>query len=206
MIQAVLIGYVLGSFQTAFFIGKFFGKLDIRREGSSNAGASNVTQVMGWRFGIVTALSDILKAYLAVWLAFRYSGGETAAFLAGTAAVLGHMFPFYLGFRGGKGLACLVGMMLAFEPEIGLGMMLAVFLLTVATDYITVGTLAAYAGLPVVLLLYGKPVPVLGTALLLSLLGIWKHRENVRRILNKEEKGLRATLKKKTGKRTGSDR
>lgn len=197
MAASILAGYLLGSFQTAYFVGRFFRGTDIRQEGSSNAGASNVTQVMGWRFGILTALADMLKAYLAVRISLAFFGGEAEAFTAGAAAIMGHMFPFYLQFKGGKGLACLVGAMLAFEPEIGLAMMLAVLFLTLVTDYIAIGTLAAFTGLPVLLYAYGKGPFIISEAVLLAFVGVWRHRENVAKILQKKEKGLRATLKRK---------
>jgi glycerol-3-phosphate acyltransferase PlsY len=197
MLESIIIGYLLGSFQTAYIIGKFYGKMDIREKGSANAGASNVTQVMGWRFGVITALVDILKAFIAVKISFWIFGGELEAFTAGTFAILGHMFPFYLRFKGGKGLASLVGMMLAFRPEIGLAMMVSVLFLTIITDYIAVGSLTVYVGLPFILYFYGMDSLVVFEAAGLALIGLWMHIENIKKILRKEEKGLRATLKKK---------
>ena len=197
MLGSIALGYLLGNFQTAYLIGKFFGKMDIRQEGSSNAGASNVTQVMGWRFGFVTALFDILKAFIAVKISFWIFGGETEAFTAGAFAVLGHMFPFYLKFKGGKGLASLVGMMLAFEPEIGLAMMASVLLLTIVTDYIAIGSLTVYMGLPILLYFYGMDQVILLESAALAIVGLMMHIGNIKKILRKEEKGLRATIKKK---------
>jgi glycerol-3-phosphate acyltransferase PlsY len=197
MLGSIFTGYLLGSFQTAYIIGKFYGKMDIREKGSSNPGASNVTQVMGWRFGVITALVDIFKAFIAVKISFWIFGGEIEAFTAGTFAVMGHMFPFYLRFKGGKGLASLVGMMLAFRPEIGLAMMVSILFLTIITDYIAVGSLTVYVGLPFILYFYGMDSLVVFEAAGLALIGLWMHIENIKKILRKEEKGLRATLKKK---------
>ncbi len=195
MLGSIVLGYLLGNFQTAYLIGKFFGKIDIRQKGSSNAGASNVTQVMGWKFGVLTALADILKAFLAVRISFWVFGSDAYAFTAGTFAVLGHIFPFYLKFKGGKGLASLVGMMLAFKPEIGLAMMASVLFLTIATDYIAVGSLTVYLGLPVLLFFYGMEKAILLESAALALLGLWLHIGNIKKILRKEEKGLRATIR-----------
>ena len=195
MIGSIVLGYLLGNFQTAYLIGKFFGKIDIRQKGSSNAGASNVTQVMGWKFGVLTALADILKAFLAVEISFLIFGGPVEAFTAGTFAVLGHMFPFYLKFKGGKGLASLVGMMLAFELEIGLAMMASVFFLTIVTDYIVVGSLTVYLGLPILLYFYGMEKAILIESAALALLGLCMHIGNIKKIIRKEEKGLRATIR-----------
>jgi len=195
MIGSIVLGYLLGNFQTAYLIGKFFGKIDIRQKGSSNAGASNVTQVMGWKFGVLTALADILKAFLAVEISFLIFGGPVEAFTAGTFAVLGHMFPFYLKFKGGKGLASLVGMMLAFRPEIGLAMMASVLFLTIATDYIAVGSLTVYLGLPVLLYFYGLDSVVVFEATVLAIVGLGMHIGNIKKIIRKEEKGLRATIR-----------
>jgi glycerol-3-phosphate acyltransferase PlsY len=196
MLGSMIIGYLLGNFQTAYIIGKLFGKMDIREKGSANAGASNVTQVMGWRFGLITALVDIFKAFIAVKISFWIFGGELEAFTAGTFTVLGHMFPFYLGFKGGKGLASLTGMMLAFRPEIGIAMMISILLLTIITDYIAVGSLTVYVGLPFILYFYGMDSVIVFEAAALAIVGLWMHIGNIKKIIKKEEKGLRATLKR----------
>ncbi len=195
MLESIVLGYLLGNVQTAYFIGKIFGKIDIRGKGSSNAGASNVTQVMGWKFGVFTALVDMLKAFMAVKISFFFFGGNLQAFTAGIFAVLGHMFPFYLKFKGGKGLASLVGMMLAFELEIGLAMMASVFFLTIVTDYIVVGSLTVYLGLPILLYFYGMEKAILIESAALALLGLCMHIGNIKKIIRKEEKGLRATIR-----------
>jgi len=150
---------------------------------------------MAWKFGVLTSLADILKAFLAVEISFLFFGGTVEAFTAGTFAVLGHIFPFYLKFKGGKGLASLVGMMLAFKPEIGLAMMASVLFLTIATDYIAVGSLTVYLGLPVLLFFYGMEKAILLESAALALLGLWLHIGNIKKILRREEKGLRATIR-----------
>ena len=197
MIGSMIIGYLLGNFQTAYIVGKVFGEMDIREEGSSNAGASNITQVMGWKFGLVTAGVDILKAFLAVKISFWFFGGELEAFTAGAFAVLGHIFPFYLEFKGGKGLASLVGMMLAFRPEIGIAMMASTLIITIMTDYIALASLTIYAGIPLLLYFYGMGSLIVLEGSGLAILGIYMHIGNIKKIIRKEEKGLRVTLKKR---------
>lgn len=116
-----IVGYLLGCFQTSIFIGKIFKGIDIREHGSQNAGASNTTVVLGLSYGLLTTFFDILKAVVAVlvvrWL---FPGDVLFQVLAGTATVVGHIFPVFFRFRGGKGVASLIGMTLALNPWVGL--------------------------------------------------------------------------------------
>ena len=120
-IIALAIGYCFGIFQTGYFYGKSKG-IDIRNEGSGNAGATNSLRVLGWKAGFITFLGDLLKAILAVvivYFIFRNTYAEQIRLLeiyAGFGAVIGHNFPFYLNFKGGKGIASTSGMILAVCP------------------------------------------------------------------------------------------
>ena len=107
-IIAILIGYAFGCIQPAYFLGKMIGKMDIREQGSGNAGASNITAIMGWKYGVIVGLVDILKGIFAVLVVrWIYPDSPDLAYLSGIMAILGHIFPFYLKFRGGKGVATL---------------------------------------------------------------------------------------------------
>ncbi len=123
IIISVLLGYGLGSIQSAYLLGRFIGEIDIREHGTGNAGASNITSTLGLKYGVFVAAFDVFKGALAVLAVQQiYPANRELAFLAGMMAVLGHIYPFYLKFRGGKGVAALVGMM------IGLDWRLAVFI------------------------------------------------------------------------------
>lgn len=194
---SALIGYFCGCFQTAYLVGKYFKKIDIRQHGSNNAGASNVTTVMGWKYGVITALIDITKAVLAIMLVeFLFPDSKDLVFVAGAAVILGHIFPVFLKFRGGKGLASLVGMLLAVDIKIALFIMAAIAVITLVTDYIAVGSLTAYSIVPLFTFLSDYPTFCTMISLMLVVLAFYKHHINIKRILRKEETGLRSIFKK----------
>ena len=197
-IIASFTGYFLGSFQTAFFMGKLVSSIDIRQHGSNNAGASNVAIVVGWKYGVITALTDILKGVVAVWfIRFLYPDSTFLPFLAGSMAVIGHIFPYYLGFSGGKGLATMIGMALAYDYRIGLIMFITVALITIITNYIAIAAIVMYTLFPVLIYIFGYTSDNIIVAIVLAFIAYYKHHINVIRIINKEEKGLRASLKKR---------
>ncbi|NTW71627.1 MAG: glycerol-3-phosphate acyltransferase [Eubacteriaceae bacterium] len=197
---AAFIGYILGTFQTSYILGKLFRKDDIRKHGTHNAGASNATIVFGWKFGVVTAVLDILKAYAAVALAAKIFGAGTPfPVIAGFFAVIGHMFPFYMGFKGGKGLASYVGTVLALDLKIGIAMILIVLVMTIVTNYIFWGTIAITAGYPLWLILNLQRIDFQVLLFLMLFVIIFiKHTNNMMKIIRREEVGLRDLFKKKT--------
>ena len=199
---SLIIGYVFGLFQTGYFYGKSRG-IDIRNEGSGNAGTTNSLRVLGWKAGLITFLGDLFKAILAVVLAyflFRNKYPEAVKVLglyAGFGAVLGHNFPCYLKFKGGKGIACTSGMILAVCP-IAAPVCLALFIGSIAvTRYVSLGSI-------LVVVFYFVQVVVFGQLGYLSiapsylqefyivsacftLMALWRHRENIRRLLKGTE-------------------
>ena len=201
-LSAILIGYLFGCFQTSYFISKKFGKTDIREMGSGNAGASNVTSEMGWKFGILTGISDVMKSFLPVKLILfiypdSYHQLELMA-IAGMGAILGHIYPFFMDFRGGKGIACYIGMLLAIDWPIGLASIVLIILLTIITDYVSIGSILLYIIVPSLAYFTGDYSNiVIGCALILLIVGMAKHWINIQRIMNGTEKGLRSVLQKK---------
>ena len=150
-VVVILLAYLLGSSNMALYISKL-KNMDIRTGGSGNLGASNATALLGWRIGILVALHDIGKAALAVMLAKLYFPElPLAGAVAGVASVLGHIFPFYLKFKGGKGFASYFGMTLALNWKFALVIAVLVLLVTVITDYIVAGTTLTIVTVPVYL-------------------------------------------------------
>jgi len=197
---AVLIGYLFGCFQTSYFISKMVSKKDIREMGSGNAGASNVTSELGWKYGILTGFADILKAYIPTQIVLyifsvSYQPLNLIA-LAGTGAVLGHIFPFFLDFRGGKGIACYIGLLLAIDSQIGVATIIGLIFITIITDYVAVGSIALYIIIPLLAYYSNHSDVVMGCAVVLFGVGIIKHWINVQRILGGTETGLRSVFKK----------
>lgn len=200
-VVAGLLGYLLGCFQTSVIVGFYVRRIDIRDHGSNNAGASNVTAVLGWKYGILTAVVDILKAFLAVMFSrWLFPDHSVLHFFAGAMAVLGHIFPAFLGFRGGKGTASLVGMALAIDPAIALPLVLVVIVFTVITDYIAIGSLLMYVLFPYLTYYFGYPPFCVVIALVLTCVGFFKHKVNIERMVGGNELGLRSVMAKKTKK------
>nr|MBQ8244277.1 glycerol-3-phosphate acyltransferase [Oscillospiraceae bacterium] len=191
---AVVLGYLLGCSNMAFFLAKR-NHADLRSGGSGNLGASNAVVLLGWKAGVLTAVHDIGKSILAVLLAgWLFPGLEYAGVAAGVASVLGHIFPFYLKFRGGKGFASYFGMTLALNWKLALCVGIAIVVVTIVTDYIVCGTLTTIITVPVYMFftsgLFAAAILCIATAVI-----FWKHRENYPRMLNGTELGLRSALK-----------
>ena len=204
-ISSLLIGYLFGCFQTSYFISQLVSKKDIRKIGSGNAGASNVTSELGWKYGILTGVVDVLKAYIPTQLVLYIFPGTYQPLdlmvLAGTSAVLGHIYPFFLDFRGGKGVACYIGMLLVIDWKIGVAVMIGLILITIITDYVSVGSISLYIIIPV--LAYTSDDYshiVVRCAVVLFIVGMIKHWINLQRIMNGTETGLRSVFKKNKAK------
>lgn len=190
-------GYFFGIFNAGYALGKLIKKIDIRDAGSHNAGASNATIVLGWKFGILTAVIDILKSTLAVYLVrLLFAGPDYYMFIAGLAVVLGHNYPFYMKFKGGKGTASVIGMFLAIDIKIALIMSAAIILITVLTDYIVIGTAVMYF-VSLILVYKYFSINCLIITLFLTVLSMYKHRMNFVKIARKEEIALSSLWKKK---------
>jgi glycerol-3-phosphate acyltransferase PlsY len=197
-IFSILIGYALGCLQSAYLVGRLVGNLDIREHGSGNAGASNITSTLGLKYGVIVGLVDILKGVLAVLVVnWIYPGRPELAYLSGLMAVIGHMFPFYLKFRGGKGVATLAGMMFGVNWKLGVLFVLLVAVPAFITDYIVAGSFTTFLALPVVTYLGDYPLSLLLLSTLLAAACFYLHRGNIQRILKGEELKIRAVLFKK---------
>ena len=196
-ILIVLAAYLLGSSNLALYISKM-KQVDIRTGGSGNLGASNATALLGWRIGILVALHDIGKAALAVMLAKLYFPElPLAGAVAGVASVLGHIFPFYLKFKGGKGFASYFGMTLALNWKFALVIAVLVLLVTVITDYIVAGTTLTIVTVPVYLGIAEHSVLLALMLCIATAVIVYKHRMNYVRIYKGTEIGLRSVMKGK---------
>lgn len=202
-IICIIIGYVFGMFQTAFFYGKMHG-IDIREHGSGNAGTTNTLRVLGTKAGLIVFAGDVLKCMIAVWittLIFRGSHPEELYLLklyTAAGAILGHNYPFYLKFKGGKGIAATAGLILAFHPyfiPVGFVLFFGAFL---TTHYVSLGSLLIYVGLMTEMVicgqtgLFGATQPVLNemyaVTAFLTILAFYKHKENIKRLLHGNER------------------
>ena len=192
---AAFLGYLLGCSNLAYYLSRAF-KRDIRKDGSGNLGASNATILFGWKAGASVAVHDIGKAVLAVILAKGlFPNLEYAGAAAGVAAVLGHIFPFYLKFKGGKGTASFLGLTLALNWRLALAVILILVLATIITDYIVIGTFSAIVTVPVYMGFFARNLILMAIVCVASFAIFWKHRENIGRMLRREEIGLRSTMR-----------
>jgi glycerol-3-phosphate acyltransferase PlsY len=187
----VLAAYLLGSVSFAVLLVRLKTGTDIRAEGSGNAGATNVLRAHGKKLAAAVAAADILKGSAAVLLVRLVTADPRYAGAAGLAAVLGHVFPLFYGFRGGKGVATAVGAFLALAPLATL-VCVGVFVLVVAlTRFVSLGSVIAMVLLPPVAgLLFRAPRPVVLAAAAIALLIVLKHTENLKRLARGEERRL----------------
>ena len=191
----VAIGYLFGLFQTGYIYG-MINHVDIRKHGSGNAGTTNALRTLGWKAGAITFIGDCLKCVLAVVLVrFIFADSsriELLAIYAGLGAVLGHNFPFYLNFKGGKGIASTVGLILAVNPVMFL--IVAIVFITIVwfTQYVSLGSIVIMVLFVIQVVIYGQ-MDGLGLtggelyefyaiAIVLAALAIWRHRANIKRL------------------------
>ncbi len=189
-------GYFIGCFQTAHFVSKFLG-VDLKKKGSGNLGTTNATRVMGKKAGIVVLAGDFFKTVIA-FMIFSHIFKDNY-FLAGTYAafgvILGHDFPFYLNFSGGKGIASMFGFLLCVGVKPILAV-LAIGVLGSLTGYVSVGSLLVSIALPITLYVIGCEAEAVGVGALMGLLALWRHRSNFKRILNGTENKIHISKKK----------
>jgi glycerol-3-phosphate acyltransferase PlsY len=174
-------------------MAKLFGGGDVRRAGSGNIGATNVARVVGPLAGVLTLLLDAAKGGVAVWLAARWTHGESLAMvLAGLFAMLGHCFPVWLRFRGGKGVATAAGVFLALCPAAMLAATILFLLVVGFWRFVSLGSIAAAAALPLLIYLlwaphFAPPQSVTLVSLAIATLVIYQHRGNISRLARGEE-------------------
>jgi len=203
LMLVVLIGYLLGNIQAGYLLGKLLKKVDIRTLGQGNAGASNAVESLGWKFGVLVALIDILKGVAAILLVkFMFSVGfnkEGALLLytTGYFAILGHIYPFYMKFKGGKGTAALIGILLGMNPVYGIIAMFILAGVTFATDYIAIGTLSLLFYVLFMTIFKDLGLWPIMITIAGGLLSIWLHLPNFRRIQNGQETKLSTVLHRK---------
>ena len=194
---AVVIGYFLGCINPAYIIARIKG-VDILAHGSNNPGASNATITMGWKVGVLVGFIDIMKAFCSVIIIrLLFPDTPIAEALAGVACVLGHIFPVTFKFRGGKGFASFLGMVLALDWRFFLAIGAAIILITVITDYIALATLTTVVAEPLLIALFKAQYIVVGIICVASIVIIIKHFENIRKIAAGKEIGLRQAFSKK---------
>ena len=192
----VLLAYLTGAFPSAVWVGKTFYKIDVREFGSGNAGATNTFRVLGKKAGIPVLIMDIFKGWLSVnYISFltNFPQSEEAIFevqLAfGIAAVIGHLFPVYTGFRGGKGIATLLGLLVGLNPAAALFSILNFIIVFLISKYVTLGSILASVAFPVfvILVLNSANSSLNLFAVFVPILTLITHQKNIERLVRGEE-------------------
>lgn len=201
-IVSLAIGYLFGTFQTGYFYGKLQG-IDIREHGSGNSGTTNTLRTLGWKAGFVTFMGDVIKVFLSIfiaWLLFGKTYGDAIRLLAvyaGFGAVLGHNFPFYMKFKGGKGIACTAGVLAVVCPlaipicALGFGLVVGI------TRYVSAGSILMLILFFIQAVIFNhlgftylEPKYAIEYDIVVAcfvIMGIWRHRANIKRLLNGTE-------------------
>jgi glycerol-3-phosphate acyltransferase PlsY len=185
--------YVAGSIPFGKIIARYVARIDITKCGSGNIGATNVARELGMKWGIITLILDLLKGFVPVVLfshSFSQAGPFYEAALAGIGicALLGHMFPVFLGFRGGKGVATALGVYLAISPLSCLCSLVVFIIIVMIWNYISLGSMLSAAVIPLFLILFGKPQPLIIGSLIMALLICYKHKVNIQALIRGEER------------------
>jgi acyl phosphate:glycerol-3-phosphate acyltransferase len=183
----VVLAYLLGSISFGLLIARVHRGADLRHSGSGNIGATNVARTLGKAAGILTLLGDGAKGLVAVLCAQAWGQASMLPALAALAAVLGHMFPLYHGFRGGKGVATALGVFLPTLPLPLLGGFVVWLVVVAVWRYVSAGSMLAALVVPLLAALWSYPVPLVMAAAMIALLVLYKHRENLSRLLRGSE-------------------
>ena len=205
IIAGILLAYLLGSIPSAVWVGKAFYGIDVRKEGSGNAGATNTIRVLGAKAGVPVLLIDVIKGWLAVFLMAwfipeSFSELQTTYLRIGaaTAAVLGHVFPVFAGFKGGKGIATLLGVGIALYPLAVLVVVgLFIFVLLVS-GYVSLASITGSVSFPLIVIFLFNPdsLPLIMLAIFVGIFVPLTHRKNIGRLLNGTESKF--SLRKKS--------
>lgn len=197
-VLAIIVSYLLGSISFSVLIAKGMKGIDIRDHGSGNAGATNTLRVLGKGPAITVLLLDALKGVGAVWLGVWLSSSPTywVPALCGIAAILGHNWPIYFRFRGGKGIATTIGVLatLCLLPSLAAGVV--AILAIVFTRYVSLGSLIFVTLTPIILLFLGYSAPIITVSVIIWALAVWRHRANLSRIFNGTENKIGAKADK----------
>ncbi|MDI9495410.1 MAG: glycerol-3-phosphate 1-O-acyltransferase PlsY [Bacillota bacterium] len=187
-ILLTIISYFIGNISFAYILGKIFAKKDVREYGSGNAGATNAFRTFGKKVGALVFLGDVLKGVAAVLLG-RYLGGQTGAYIAGAFVIIGHNWPVLLSFKGGKGVATTIGVMLFVNAKLTLICVIIGVVIIVITRTVSLGSISGMGLAPFVALIFIRPLTIdffLFTVFLAGM-SIYRHKDNIKRLVKGNE-------------------
>ena len=205
----ILIAYVLGSIPNALWVGKTFKNIDVREHGSKNTGSTNAARVLGPKLGIFTLILDILKGALPTYLGIvlgadlltRMTGiDKLDVIVIGMAAILGHTFSLFLKFKGGKAVATTLGVFLVLVPYAILILLVIFFVIFGLTRYVSLASIISAVVLPIAVYFTTRHIPLTVLGIIIGLLVIIRHKENIKRLINGTESKLSVSKDKKDKK------
>lgn len=186
IIILTVFAYLFGNISPSVIISGLILKSDIRTHGSGNAGATNITRVMGKRFGALVFILDALKGAIPSLVGFLY-GGVEVSYICGIAAVLGHVFPVFLKFKGGKGVATSFGAAIVFSPTFALISISVFILIVLLTKYVSLGSVLGTCTFPILNLVFKKETGITILSFVFALIIIYSHRSNIAKLINGTE-------------------
>ena len=194
-LYSIIIGYFIGCFQSAYFVSRAMN-VDLTKHGSGNLGSTNATRVLGRKAGLITFICDVLKAIIGFVLCYNVFGSSLiAGGYAGLGVILGHDFPFYLKFKGGKGVASTIGIAVCYlftiNPVIPLGAGAIGIFMLFYKGYVSLGSMCFVSFLPIFALVFGAPKETVLLSLAIAVITVYKHRSNIERLMNKTESKIR---------------
>jgi glycerol-3-phosphate acyltransferase PlsY len=192
-IFVLIVIYLIAAIPTGIVLSRLMGSEDVREKGSGNIGATNVYRVAGRLAGILTLTGDILKGFLPL-LACKslLEPTPTQLGVASAVAIIGHCYPVYLKFKGGKGVATALGIFLVLSPQVVLGALIIFALVVGTTRYISLGSILAALSAPLLILMLNYPSPIFLATLFIATLVVWRHRSNIRQLLDGTENRFKA--------------
>jgi glycerol-3-phosphate acyltransferase PlsY len=186
-IALVVLSYLLGSVPVGIIVAKLMGGADPRESGSGNIGATNINRTLGKGAGIITLIGDMCKGAAPVYYAIYHVGGSDLISLVALAAILGHLFPIYLGFKGGKGVATGFGVLIVVSPLAALICALVFATILFFTRYVSLGSMYAAVTMPLALALVPGKLYFAPVSILIAMLIVFKHKENIKRLRERTE-------------------
>lgn len=186
LILSCIAGYLLGSANSSIIVGKFYGT-DVRKHGSGNAGTTNTLRTLGKKAALFVLLGDILKGLLAYLAGYYITGSALGGMVGGTAAILGHIWPVYFGFKGGKGVLTSLAVLLMIDWPIALVLLGIFIIIVLLTRYVSLGSIVGATLFPVLSLVLGRSTETVIFSALIAVLIIFMHRTNIKRLLKGTE-------------------
>ncbi len=192
-ILLILLCYLIGSIPFSYIVSRYMGGMDIRSKGSGNVGATNVLRNLGLKIALVAFALDLLKGFTAAWIGFAF-GGPVVIFLCPVAAMIGHCYPVFLKFKGGKAVATIAGIVLYTNPIIFIILVLAFAAVVLISRYVSLGSLVVACSLPFLGILLDPDITIILLYFFAASLVIYKHKENIERLRKGTESKISSSM------------